>query len=49
MSGGYWLVFISNDGYKNYDFSLIRVKGGGEFCEFLIIINISYMSSIIEQ
>ena len=26
--GGDWLVFISNVGYENFDFSLTRVKGG---------------------
>ena len=26
--GGDWLVFISNLGYENFDFSLTRVKGG---------------------
>ena len=28
MLGGDWLVFISNLGYENFDFSLTRVKGG---------------------
>ena len=28
MLGGDWLVFISNVGYENFDFSLTRVKGG---------------------
>ena len=28
MLGGDWLVFISNIGYENFDFSLTRVKGG---------------------
>ena len=28
MWGGDWLVFISNLGYENFDFSLTRVKGG---------------------
>ena len=26
--GGDWLVFISNLGYENFDFSMTRVKGG---------------------
>ena len=26
--GGDWLVFISNVGYENFDFSMTRVKGG---------------------
>ena len=26
--GGDWLVFISNVGYDDFDFSLTRVKGG---------------------
>ena len=28
MLGGDWLVFISNLGYENFDFSMTRVKGG---------------------
>ena len=28
MLGGEWLVFISNVGYENFDFSLTKVKGG---------------------
>ena len=28
MLGGDWLVFISNLGYENFDFSLTRVRGG---------------------
>ena len=28
MLGGDWLVFISNLGYENFDFSLTRVSGG---------------------
>ena len=28
MLGGDWMVFISNLGYENFDFSLTRVKGG---------------------
>ena len=28
MLGGDWLVFISNLGYENFDFSLTKVKGG---------------------
>ena len=28
MIGGDWLVFISNVGYENFDFSLTKVKGG---------------------
>ena len=28
MLGGDWLVFISNVGYENFDFSITRVKGG---------------------
>ena len=28
MLGGDWLVFISNVGYENFDFSMTRVKGG---------------------
>ena len=28
MLGGDWLVFISNVGYENFDFSLTKVKGG---------------------
>ena len=28
MLGGDWLVFISNFGYENFDFSITRVKGG---------------------
>ena len=28
MLGGDWLVFISNVGYENFDFSMTKVKGG---------------------
>jgi len=28
MLGGDWLVFISNLGYENFDFSLTKVRGG---------------------
>ena len=28
MLGGDWLVFISNLGYENFDFSMTKVKGG---------------------
>ena len=28
MLGGDWMVFISNVGYENFDFSMTRVKGG---------------------
>ena len=28
MLGGDWLVFISNVGYENFDFSLTKVRGG---------------------
>ena len=28
MLGGEWLVFISNVGYENFDFSMTKVRGG---------------------
>ena len=28
MLGGDWLVFMSNEGYEDFDFSMTKVKGG---------------------